>query len=290
MAEPRPRRQIPRFLMVVVPLLTLGIALVAVAFAWRSSDHDEPVSTPEPLPSIQAASEAFLGCTDCHEDLDKVFDEGLVTNLRYTHEEHFSKGVSECAVCHPANTHEPDKINTPTMSRCFICHGLGESAIAPGSCETCHPPGMRQEPRSHLANDWVVLGHSEAALEDQFECLTCHEQATCDSCHGLEMPHEESFEEETHPLAYFEDPQVCLGCHPQPAERRDECDTCHHPQGPKDTPWVRFHPTAVTELGAGTCFQCHSDQTCRTCHSRGVEDMAADEAVLLSSPSVTPDG
>ena len=285
--QPKPRRQIPKLLMILVPLVTVGLALVAVVIAWRSggSGEEAPAETPEPVASIQATSEAFLGCTDCHKDLDKVFKEGGAPDLKYTHEMHFGKGVSECAVCHPANTHEPDKINKPTMSRCFICHGLGDEAIAPGSCETCHPPGMRQIPDSHLSSDWVPMRHSEEALEDQFECLTCHEQQTCDSCHGLEMPHVDEFKEELHPLVYFEDPQLCENCHAQPVDKRDMCDTCHHPEGPKDVAWKEFHPTAVRDLGAGTCFQCHSDQRCRTCHSKGIEDISADEALLAAEPS-----
>jgi RecJ-like exonuclease len=171
------------------------------------------------------------------------------------------------------------------MSRCFICHGLGTNAIAPGQCETCHPPGMRQEPETHLASNWVPVAHSKAALEDRFECLTCHEQATCNSCHGLEMPHDDTFKEQTHPLVFFENPRLCENCHAQPVDQRDFCDTCHHPEGPKDVAWRAFHPTAVTELGAGTCFQCHSDQTCRTCHTKGVEDLSADEALLTTGPS-----
>ena len=289
--ERKPRRGIPKLLMILVPLVTVGLALVAVAIAWRSGgSNGEPPATPEPVASLQAASEAFLNCTDCHNDLDKVFKEGGAPDLKYTHEMHFGKGVSECAVCHPANTHEPDKINKPTMSRCFICHGLGAEAIAPGSCETCHPPGMRQEPDSHLQGDWVSMRHSEQAPEDQFECLTCHEQQTCDSCHGTEMPHPDEFKEELHPLVYFEDPQLCENCHAQPVDRRDLCDTCHHPQGPKDEGWVAFHPTAVKDLGAGTCFQCHSDQTCRTCHSKGIEDISADEALLVATTSPSPSG
>lgn len=288
--QPKPKRQIPVALMVIVPVVTVGLALVAVAVAWRSSDPAEVAGSPSATPEVQITSEAFLGCPDCHKDLDKVFKEGLVPQLLYTHEMHFGKGVSECAVCHPANAHEPDRINKPTMSRCFICHGLGKEAIAPGACDTCHPPGMRQKPSSHLAADWVPTAHSEAALEDRFECLTCHEQQTCDSCHGLEMPHEDFFIEDTHPLVYFEDPQVCENCHAMPTDRRDFCDRCHHPEGPDDTAWIRYHPTEVRESGGQECFECHAVETCASCHRRGVEDLSADEAALTPTPEVSPSG
>jgi len=288
MEEPEPRRPIPRILMLIVPLVTVGIAIIAVGVAWRSGRPEAAAPSPDIVPESEVGSDAFLGCTDCHSDLDKVFKEGGAPNLLYRHAMHFDKGVSDCSVCHPANTHEPDRINKPTMSRCFICHGLEAEAIAPGTCTTCHPKDMSQVPSSHQAPGWLPSGHSEAALEGGFECLTCHQQETCDSCHGLAMPHDQAFTEQTHPLVYFDDPQVCANCHQQPADRADSCDSCHHREGPPDTPWVEFHPTAVKDLGAGTCFQCHSDQTCRTCHTKGIEDISADRALIAPATPIPP--
>ena len=287
--EPTPKRRIPRLVMVAVPVLTLGLAMLLVSVAWRSNKSERAQSTTqESLPPSQPASDSFVVCTDCHGNLDKVFQDGKLPWLLYTHEKHFSKGVSDCSVCHPANTHEPDHINKPTMSRCFMCHGTEKSSIAPGQCSTCHPQDMPKIPPSHLTGKWLPTEHSKEALIDQFECLTCHQQTFCDSCHGVTMPHPEGWGEQLHPVAFFENPSVCQRCHPRSPQTRDFCDSCHHPQGPKDVPWRQFHPNVVKSGGAFTCFQCHSETTCSTCHVRHVEDFTGDKVQFEASMTPTP--
>jgi hypothetical protein len=294
--DPKPRRQIPKVAMLVVPLVTLGLAITVVSLAWRSSrvqQNDPSAAATGPVPT-EIGNAIFLACTDCHQDLDKVFKQGGVTNLLYRHEKHFAEGVSECAVCHPANTHEPDTINTPSMSRCFICHGLGPDAIAPGICSTCHPSGMPKQPESHLSDTWASKDHPAEAKEDRFQCLTCHEQKTCDSCHGLPIPHPDGWKEQAHAASYFDDPGVCTKCHPTRAASsgsaptgRTTCDTCHHPSGPEDTLWLRFHPQVVKSDGASTCFTCHATDTCATCHKTGTFDPSADQQLFIQNEGGT---
>jgi len=275
--------------MIAVPALALGLALLLVAVAWRSNRVSRSVPPPADV-SIQAqGADTFLDCTKCHGDLDKVFKQGKVPDLKYTHEMHFGKGVSDCSVCHPGNTHEPDTINKPTMGRCFTCHGVTKVAIAPGECSTCHPPGLPKKPPTHLVSTWLPGGHAEEALANEFECLTCHRPSFCQSCHGLTMPHPDGWAEEPHTLAFSDDPDACQRCHARAPDRYDFCDTCHHPQGPKDVPWREYHPSVVKGQGAFTCFQCHSETTCSSCHVRGKEDFSADESVQ-PSPVPSPSG
>jgi hypothetical protein len=260
--------------------------VVAALFVGTSRREREPEPTPMP-PTVQTAT-SFLYCTDCHGDLDHVFKSGERPNLLFTHEEHFAIGVSDCGACHVANTHERDEINSPEMVTCYACHGLEEGARAPGDCTLCHPPDMDPEPESHLVANWTAVSHSTAAEADPFDCTTCHRQGFCDSCHGLEMPHPQGFAEQPHAEGFFEDPQLCESCHPRaPEQRRDECDACHHPEGPKDETWLDFHEVAVRDLGADTCFRCHVNETCRTCHRQGTdnftnEDFGADRAQVGS--------
>jgi hypothetical protein len=276
----KPRRgtgwAIPAVLVVVVAALLVG----------TSRRESEPEPTPMP-PTVPTAT-SFLFCTDCHGDLDDVFKSGERPNLLFTHEEHFGIGVSDCGACHVANTHERDQINSPEMVTCYACHGLEEDARAPGDCTLCHPPGMAPEPESHLVVDWTVSAHTTEAETDPFDCTTCHRQNFCDSCHGLEMPHPTGFDARPHAEGFYEDPALCETCHVRGQEQgRDECDPCHHPEGPKDTTWIDYHEKAVRGLGADTCFQCHANETCRTCHKQGTEnftneDFEADEALLIS--------
>lgn len=269
------------------------IAVVALVLVGMLRD-EEPEPEPTPLPETIPAASTFLYCSDCHADLDKSFTAGEHPTLLFTHEMHFGIGVSDCAACHVANTHEPDKINRPTMVTCYQCHTLGENARAPGECTVCHPADMDPEPETHLAATWTSELHQDAAKANPFDCATCHEQQFCNSCHGLQMPHPDGFEERPHAELFFEDPALCDTCHPrEPLVQRDECDTCHHPQGPTDSTWIAWHPNVVGDRGAETCFQCHATDTCRTCHRQGPEnftneDLAADEALLKASATSSP--
>jgi predicted CXXCH cytochrome family protein len=62
---------------------------------------------------------------------------------------------------------------------------------------------------------------------------------------------------------------------------RDDCDECHHPQGSEEESWVAAHPTIVATRGASTCFQCHSTDTCSTCHREERLDLTADQQLWL---------
>lgn len=289
MTTERPGRRIPLFVKVAVPAVALGVALLLVGLAWRASRADRPGSADRAQPAVPVeGTDPFLGCPDCHGDLDKVFERGGLPLLRYTHEDHFATGVSDCSVCHPADTHEPDRINRPTMGRCFTCHGTTRVAIAPGECSTCHPPGIPDRPPTHLAARWLPRGHAEEASVSGFECVTCHRPSTCRSCHGLEMPHPEGWDAAPHVAAFFQGPAVCERCHARAPDRVDDCDRCHHPQGPEGVPWRRAHPRVVQEEGAFTCFDCHSEVTCSACHVRGREDFSADRAVAAAAGPAPP--
>lgn len=275
----------------VPAVLLLIIALLAFGMFRRERTEPEP-----PPPPVLTAANAFLDCTDCHSDLDRMFTAGEKPDLLFTHEAHFGIGVSDCAACHVANTHEPDRTNRPTMVTCYQCHTLEEDARAPGDCALCHPPEMNPEPTTHFTDAWLPQEHSEAAIANPFDCATCHQQQFCNECHGLELPHPEGFTDLTHAEQFYDDAALCDRCHPrQPLVARDACDSCHHPEGPKDSTWIDWHPNVVTDRGAENCFRCHATDTCRTCHRQGPEnftndDLAADEAVLTALPEPSATG
>jgi len=267
----------------------LGIVVVLLVIGSFRRDGAEP----EPSPAVAVAASSFLHCTDCHGDFDAVFKAGSLPNLLFTHEKHFGLGVSDCAACHSANTHEKDKINRPEMVTCYTCHGLGSEARAPGRCGLCHPPGMDPEPESHRASNWMPELHRAAAVADPFECTTCHEADFCDSCHQTQIPHPAGWEGEPHGQAFYVDPGLCESCHLRgQTQGRDECDACHHPGGPPESTWVDAHADFVKQSGATTCWQCHASQTCETCHAKGTEnftneDFGADEALRNGTSSGT---
>jgi hypothetical protein len=274
-----------------VPVVLLSIIVLLVVAVFRR----ERVEPEAPSPMVPATTATFLDCTDCHEDLDQSLNAGEKPNLLFTHEKHFGIGISDCAACHVADTHEPDKTNLPTMVTCYQCHTLEADARAPGDCTLCHPASMDPEPETHFVDGWLPQKHSEAAIADPFDCATCHKQEFCNDCHGLELPHPAGFTGLTHAEQFFEDPALCESCHPrQPLVERDGCDSCHHPEGPDTSTWISYHPTVVRDRGAENCFQCHATGTCRTCHRQGPEnftneDLSADEALITGgiTPGVT---
>jgi hypothetical protein len=285
----RPEQPKRRGAAFAVPVVLMVVGALVLIGMFRKDQQDEPA--PTPLPPVVPAASTFLYCSDCHGDLDKLFTDGERPMLLFTHDKHFGIGVSDCAACHVANTHEPDTINRPTMVTCYQCHTLEAGARAPGECSLCHPPELNPEPQTHLAANWVPDKHNVAAKANPFECATCHEQGFCNECHGLELPHPTDFSTRTHAETFFQDPALCEKCHVrEPLVRRDTCDTCHHPQGPTSSTWIAWHPNVVGSRGAETCFQCHATDTCRACHRQGPEnftdeDLAADEALLGTSPS-----
>lgn len=287
----KPGRGIPKFVVGLVALAVLGTSFFVVSLASRSSKKAQPkdvVATRTRTAST--GGDSFLTCTNCHGDLDKVFKQGRVPTLLYRHEKHFAKGVSDCAQCHSAVTHATDTINKPTMARCFVCHGLTTTAIAPGKCGTCHPPGMPDRPQSHLNRAGWLRGHGAIAKTDAFQCAACHEQKFCNACHGLELPHPDGWKGLPHAQTFFAtNGTPCLRCHARGPEvkGRDSCDRCHHPKGPQTTPWRKVHPTIVKTDGARDCFGCHNPVTCATCHVNKKEDFSGDQLVL-NSPSPTP--
>lgn len=285
--SPRPAkhgRRVPRLLALVVAGLALGTSAFVVTVAWRSSKTVRAEQPPEAPPSGRlVASDTFISCTDCHTDLDKVFKAGKAKNLLFRHEKHFAKGVSDCAMCHPANAHEADRINKPTMARCFMCHGLSKTAMARGTCATCHPPGAPKTPSSHEQTTWLRT-HGATFRSDPQTCSMCHTERSCSSCHGLTMPHPAGWKDGAHVRAFFSsDTGGCARCHPRgpSVAGRDDCDKCHHPQNPVKQSWRRYHPTTVKAQGANKCFTCHKAATCSACHTTGRENMDPDRDAAL---------
>ncbi|MFA5889369.1 MAG: cytochrome c3 family protein [Actinomycetota bacterium] len=299
----RTSSRIPRIAGMIVTVFIVGVAALLVNVAWKSNST---IRAAEPTESVQppagSADDSFLGCTNCHGDLDKVFKQGRAGGLRYRHAKHFAKGVSDCSMCHPANAHEADKINKPTMTRCFICHGLTKTAIAPGKCITCHPANFPDKPASHLAATWKGA-HGKESRADSIVCSTCHEERSCTACHGVKMPHAEGWKSAAHiETAFAKGLAVCQKCHPRDltSAKRDFCDSCHHAWGPKQKSWLRSHPAVVKAGNSEKCFQCHQPATCAACHTRGDATFESDRKAALDraaelrqadqtpSPSTTP--
>jgi Cytochrome c7 and related cytochrome c/Doubled CXXCH motif (Paired_CXXCH_1) len=288
------RPRLPWRPLLILPVAAAGLfALIAIALFMSQPSGPQPEVETGEISRVDTVN-PFLSCGDCHDDLDASLKADPNPLLLFRHGKHFRTGVSDCAQCHVANTHTPDKTRVPRMITCAKCHQKGpdEEARAPGTCQTCHPPGVSQAPPSHTLEEWAPKAHAERARTTAgFDCLQCHSETTCESCHGLQMPHPQTWAEQPHVRSYFDDPKLCARCHELPAaheqDGRDTCDSCHHPQGQQDQNWIQAHPDVIRSRGATSCFQCHAEETCATCHSTGMFDLSADRPLALEGSTST---
>jgi hypothetical protein len=263
-------------------------------------------------------------CTQCHDLSTRPItpSPGIIIN----HDVH-SKAGYQCTICHNRIAHREDfALTIPgnrkhedfmTMDACFRCHSLQPGAKAPGQCTACHPKDFSLKPAFHMAPDFYPSGHatlakadyqkvSEAlaaeakgttgekaavpALATVSNCETCHvKKDFCDKCHGMTMPHPESFKYPTDPKAVDGHPAMsqakatsgkCEFCHQQ--SKTHFCDNCHHGDNAGGSvkgevpwsfnvkvPWQTQHASAVASLGVEGCLgKCHASAFCRSCHNR----------------------
>lgn len=267
-------------------------------------------------------------CTQCHDMKNRKVTPraGIVIN----HEVHSKAGyqctVCHNRIGHkedftltlPGNEKHADFMK---MDACFRCHGLQPGAKAPGQCNACHPKDFKLKPEFHLQAGFYPEGHAKLAKEDikrveeakaeaeaakgessgetseilpmqaVSNCQTCHVKATfCDKCHGMEMPHPESFKDPKdandpngHPAMSKAEATAakCEFCHHQ--SKTWFCDNCHHGSNEGGTgkgqvagwkfdqkvPWQQQHAAAVTQNGVDGCLgKCHDTKFCADCHNK----------------------
>lgn len=263
----------------------IGLSVAAARFGGSGEPEKQAASSSKGARFRVAEVNSFSSCSECHKDLDRSIRAGKAGSLTFEHGKHFAKGQADCASCHPAEAHVRDVTNKPTMSRCFSCHGVTKFSRAPGACETCHPPGYREPPKTHKASTFLAK-HGELRAKAPLECAGCHTEENCAACHVVEMPHPEDWKGRAHARGFFDDgAKVCDRCHPRgrSASQRDYCDKCHHKGGDASKAWVWAHPGVVKAKGAGQCLTCHSQATCSTCHASGREDFSKDEAKIAKT-------
>jgi hypothetical protein len=245
----------------------IGILAVGCSFGGSASSDEVP-----PPSTTVVSNSAFVGCSECHADLDEIRSTDRPETLTFDHADHDAASDSvACGSCHPVETHVDTSTIKPAMATCYDCHGV--DAIAPLPCSSCHPLSVVPRPPSHLDEQWGRV-HSIVRFDSELACASCHsEEQFCDACHGLEMPHPEGWNEDDHTDASLEGGEdACMACHGSVAigEARSDCDTCHHPGGAVEDPWLTAHPDVVNHEGGESCSTCHvQPDFCTACH--GVE-------------------
>lgn len=167
------------------------------------------------------------------------------------HEEGYCTGCHGVAVPHAKNwetTHSA--VARDNRGLCARCHADSE-------CQKCH---QKRAPASHT-KAWEQQ-HGQAALADRASCLICHkEEASCQACHGLAMPHPGNWTTEKHPAQAQATPQVCGRCH-----QTAECLVCHKKSPPSSHTSADWKPKGHTAGKEAFCALCHGTKPCFTCH------------------------
>lgn len=193
-------------------------------------------------------------CRSCHErPLSKTQTVGAI---RVRHVDFI--GAYACVSCHPAIGHHP-KRQASVMETCAKCHArdieskncrvchTGKIALvlaarstfaqyrhdslwrathglkASNSCFACHERADCQrchETYPHFAG-WPAA-HGQIAKTNVFSCRTCHLITACNDCHGIEMPHPDTWRKEHGAKARLSWKTQCSNCH-----TRESCLACH---------------------------------------------------------------
>lgn len=219
--------------------------------------------------SATATTVSDTGCLECHRNVltEIVTGPGDSRSIAMRHSDVIDSGL-RCTECHRAVGHEVlggADSGLRGMSRCVSCH---DGTTASNECETCHLQDILQSSIDQSTP------YPKVELAPRETCKGCHSTASCDECHGLEMPHTRAFIEGDHArFAAFERKRVCWKCH-QPYECGG--NGCHLPgkeHFSQHTPnWKEEHKLSIGDPdNPRTCRgACHNHEApfslCRRCH------------------------
>lgn len=160
-------------------------------------------------------------------------------------------GVS-CLECHDEAGHAVERPLRPSrMQVCLRCH---DGRMAASACEVCHV--------GDVGNQAVFNRVYRKAVLPQLTCGGCHDETTCDNCHGLRMPHSQEFIDGDHARdAGFDKKVLCWRCHPE-----TDCGKCHSDWNAHGADFKQSHKSKPRD---SACYGCHDDHEgsfCDRCH------------------------
>lgn len=202
-------------------------------------------------------------CGSCHAaDIERTTDNGAKA-VKMSHIEPLAQGA-ECLDCHRVSDGVVG-VSTTGMQPCLRCHN---DTDASADCAFCHTGDIAL----------AVAGRSQATtataevLVTRIDCGGCHTQETCDSCHGIRLPHTPEFMSYGHAREGVEDlwyngGATCGKCH---TEESRPCTSCHLGRFMSHGSTFRTLHQSGTSSG---CDSCHSAMAyrngrdfCGLCH------------------------
>lgn len=216
-----------------------------------------------------AASDA---CLRCHADQIGGTVVDRRGGMKVAHKQPLAAGA-QCVDCHVLENGVITR-TTVGMSPCLRCHN---GQITSADCNVCHIG----DPTDQIRAKQVV---NAAVQVPNPQCGSCHfDQTECDACHGLRMPHTQTFMAYGHarPAAeniWFGNGKLCQKCH-YPGHRDCLNADCHiHsfpiPGGHPNPAWATLHTNTGWSTGWQTGCACHkwnvNDHNgmvyCQVCH------------------------
>jgi hypothetical protein len=188
-------------------------------------------------------------CSSCHAEQLRGVLEDTERGLLMEHAQPLEAGAA-CLDCH-ALRDGTGIVNrfTVGMTTCLRCH---DAQKASAECIYCHTRDVAYAMQSRATP-------KPAVLVSGIDCGGCHEQETCDACHGTRMPHSTEFMGAGHAREAAEDiwfngGRMCARCH---TDTRRPCTTCHQGTFPSHgSPSFAYEHQLASPNGTG-CDHCH---------------------------------
>jgi hypothetical protein len=199
-------------------------------------------------------------CTACHSAVGT----GVVSGhgLRIRHQTCVRSGQS-CLDCHGAVSHGSAgrALTGPSMDECVTCH---DGAAASGKCDLCHVAKLQAA--RIVKGPWAVTHGSNwkqtHGMGDNRTCRVCHPSDYCRRCHGIDLPHPESFPR-THGETALRQRAQCVKCH----DEKSFCTSCHGMTMPHPAGFLPAHSKIAHGFSDPACARCHPRDTCDSCHA-----------------------
>ncbi|MHB9003098.1 MAG: hypothetical protein ACYC6C_03420 [Coriobacteriia bacterium] len=208
---------------------------------------------------------ASASCDSCHGRQVTVTTTNPVKAVRISHKEPLEAGA-QCTDCHRVRSGIVGS-DTTGMAPCLRCH---DNIQASAECSSCHTGDIalaitgRSEPTTETAQRLIPTP----------DCGGCHDQTTCDSCHGMRLPHSQEFMQYAHARQGVEDlwfngGRTCAKCH---NDENRPCTNCHKAKFLSHGSNFYGTHSQGSSTGIG-CDNCHAEMAyrpnrnfCELCH------------------------
>jgi hypothetical protein len=174
--------------------------------------------------------------------------------------------AAACVNCHKAANTSKQTTDSVGGNHSTLFPEIRKRGGNPDNCALCHASISRQNPPGwHRRPDFQQTHGKEAQRINEGQCLMCHTQRQCQTCHEQTKPQSHIRPEwrVSHGKIGAVDQKACQLCHTEQA-----CKTCHQTQMPRDhTNFFRRRSHGkIASWNRERCLVCHKQDYCESCH------------------------